>query len=473
LVKVATEGGCGEIICLLDGLDECEERTRDQLIRYVAGLPRSQTRDIPLKFLVTGRPHHGIERELGSPATTISLTGEEEVSAITADIGRIVDKRIKNLESYWGLGGMLEHLRNSLKSSADRTVLWVTLILDIMDDCEDDSVEEFTNIVSTAPRDIAELYTKILDRGKYPDRARRIASIVVGAARPLTLREMNAAFRIRREHKSVKELGNVPVNFEKSLKFWCGTFVRVINSKIYLVHQTAREFLIKGSLAGQGNWQYTLCSNDFNFLLADICVSYLSMEEFENDPLTINPSYGSRSDGVYVDYLQKYPLLDYAATRWPDHFRDSQDRQTELLEFTRLICEGGSNRFLTWFKVHWVNKYRHLPFPADFTHLMTASWLGQGAVVEQLLQEEGDINARSSGYDTALNIAAFRQEEDITRMLVQKNAKAHLDGKEYNILQTKRSELHDRSRSDRSQVIRDYIQSFCIPDTPDPHTAPS
>jgi hypothetical protein len=77
---------------------------------------------------------------------------------------------------------------------------------------------------------------------------------------------------------------------------------------------------------------------------------------------------------------------------------------------------------------------------------MIASWLGHGAVVEQLLREGGDLDARSQKFDTALNIAALRREKDIARTLVQSNVKVYIDGGEYNILHTKRSEL-------RSQVV--------------------
>src|SRR5437588_5204268 len=162
---------------------------------------------------------------------------------------------------------------------------------------------------------------------------------------------MYLAFRIKREHKSVKDLGDLPASFGKSVKNWCGLFVRVIDEKIYLVHQTAREFLIKGSSSGQGNWQYTICSLDSNFLLAEICLSYLSLEDFENDPLLMGGTFdtwGSRNK-----YIREHVLLDYAATNWPDHFRDSQGRQMELFDLTHTISERRSGRFLTWLRVFW------------------------------------------------------------------------------------------------------------------------
>jgi lysozyme family protein len=66
-------------------------------------------------------------------APAISLV-EAEADAIITDFHRVVEEGIKNLESYWGLTGKLEHVRNFLKYSANRTFLWVFLVLDILND---------------------------------------------------------------------------------------------------------------------------------------------------------------------------------------------------------------------------------------------------------------------------------------------------------------------------------------------------
>jgi len=229
------------------------------------------------------------------------------------------------------------------------------------------------------------------------------------------------------------------------VKNLCGLFVRIIDSKVYLVHQTAREFLIKGSLPGYGNWQYTLCPIDSSFILADICISYLSLQEFETDPLAMDP-VGIPGRVPTQNYVQKYGLIAYAASHWADHCRDSKNRQMELFEFTTLICKPGSNRFLTWLRLYWESSAgrEHYIFPHDLTHLMVASWFGQQAIVKRLLEQRESINARSGIYGTALNVAALRGEEDICEMLVKGGVNAYLNGKEYNILLTWKSELTRR-----------------------------
>ncbi|RPA93515.1 hypothetical protein L873DRAFT_1815679 [Choiromyces venosus 120613-1] len=171
--------------------------------------------------------------------------------------------------------------------------------------------------------------------------------------------------------------------------------------------------------------------------MTDICISYLSLEEFASDPLVPVDTYSIMKKS-FDNYLQKYAFLDYAARHWTDHFRDLKDQQMELFEFTRLICEAGCSRFLTWLQVYWFHVEHSYKCPKDWTHLMIASWLGQGTVVARLLEEGGDIHARDEIYGTALNSAASREHEDITKMLLQRNVKAYLYGNEYNILQVKR-----------------------------------
>ncbi|PWW77153.1 hypothetical protein C7212DRAFT_315120 [Tuber magnatum] len=438
LVKAVSEGGCEDVICVVDALDECEEVTRAPLLGHLASLSESQNPDVRLKLLVTSRPYHSIEREFGPRTMTIRLKGEDETDSVTADVTRVIDEGINNLEEYWRRPGGLGYLRDLLISSADRTFIWVSLVLDILKDSEDDSPEEFTNIVSTAANGLAELYTKILDKSKHPDKARRILTIVVAAARPLTLREMNVAFKFRRDRKTIKDLRDLPPGFEKTVKNLCGHFVRIIDSKIYLVHQTAREFLLASSSPGRGNWQYTLYHKDSNYALADICISYLSLEEFEDDPLAMD-TYGNINKNAVRDYRQKYAFLDYAAQHWADNFRDSEAQQMELFESTRLICRAGSQRLWAWLQIYWSNTNQQYLCPRDWTHLMIASWFGQRAVIERLLGEGDDINARSDRFGTILNITAVRRDNNTTRMLLEKNARAYINGKEYNILQVKRS----------------------------------
>ncbi|PWW71642.1 hypothetical protein C7212DRAFT_348848 [Tuber magnatum] len=84
LVEAVMEGGCGDVVCVVDALDECDKETLTPLLRRMTCLPESQqTSDTSLKFLVTVRPYHKIERELDSLGTLYTGHTTAEIRRIT------------------------------------------------------------------------------------------------------------------------------------------------------------------------------------------------------------------------------------------------------------------------------------------------------------------------------------------------------------------------------------------------------
>jgi len=59
LISAAKDKNAGEIICLLDAIDECEDRGRSQLTQALCKLYGTR-RNFNLKFLLTSRPYGGI-----------------------------------------------------------------------------------------------------------------------------------------------------------------------------------------------------------------------------------------------------------------------------------------------------------------------------------------------------------------------------------------------------------------------------
>lgn len=59
----------GDIICIMDALDECRQHDRNRLIQELERVyqmrEETQNGDIKMKFLVTSRPYGDIERRFG------------------------------------------------------------------------------------------------------------------------------------------------------------------------------------------------------------------------------------------------------------------------------------------------------------------------------------------------------------------------------------------------------------------------
>src|SRR4029077_20200461 len=102
------------------------------------------------------------------------------------------------------------------------------------------------NATTRLPRTVDEAYNRILSKSRDSDMAKRILHIVIVAARPLTLGEMALALAIRENHQSYSDLDlKSEALFRESMRDICGLFVTIINSRIYLLHQTVKEFLVQ------------------------------------------------------------------------------------------------------------------------------------------------------------------------------------------------------------------------------------
>lgn len=69
-------------------------------------------------------------------------------------------------------------------------------------------------------------------------------------------------------------------NLDEKLRQLCGLFVFTSKSKIYLIYQTAREFLISKGVERPESmvWQECVNDQDADRVLLEICVAYLYEE---------------------------------------------------------------------------------------------------------------------------------------------------------------------------------------------------
>lgn len=86
------------------------------------------------------------------------------------------------------------------------------------------------------------------------------------------------------------------------------------SSKIYLIHQTAREFLMR-QLGVSTCIKWSFQPNEVELLMAQICVRYLVMDDL----------VCSKEDTIQI-------LLEYAVQNWADHFRNTSSDEDKLME---------------------------------------------------------------------------------------------------------------------------------------------
>ncbi|KAF7182640.1 hypothetical protein CNMCM7691_002301 [Aspergillus felis] len=417
LISVACHLKAGEVICALDALDECQEDDRRQLIQALNSLYSERPEKHNLKFLVTSRPYDHIRRgfqELEDKVPTIHLSGEGEVETqeISHEIDLVIKKRVEDISKQNDLRpDECSYLQQQLTSVRNRTYLWVSLTLDVIENMSGFTKGNIRQTVQNLPQNVDEAYNRILNRTSEKDKARKLLHIITAAERPLSMRELALAMAFSAGHRSIPdvldELETDDKRFKRSIRDLCGLFLIVMGGKVYLLHQTAKEFLVGSSQLGplslndslQSNtWKHCLKPEESHKILAHTCMSYLTL------------IHNTTADSLHY-------FLKYAVCNWPSHFRRAfAQYEHEAAELGYKLCRSGSKVYETWSKEY---KSQVRRFPRRPTTLLIASYLGLAPVVKLLLaNEKVDVNSRDTYGLTALSLAAENGHEAVVKLLL-------------------------------------------------------
>jgi ankyrin repeat protein/nucleoside phosphorylase len=440
LVSSAKEKHAGEIICLLDALDECEQHGWSQFTEALRRLYTDETRhNFNLKFLITSRPYSRIRRGfepldiLGQPIIHLSGESDVEMEKISQEIVIFIKARVKEVKARLQLTEDEQNLLlRNLTRVPNRTYLWVYLTLNLIENKDDIDKRGIVEVTSNLPQSVDEAYEQILSRSTDSQKAKKLLHIVVGAARPLSLQEMNLALALREGHRSYADLALVPEDrFRETMQGLCGLFVTVVDSKIYLLHQTARVFLVQGTLEKipgaverRFTWRHSLRLQESHSILAMICIHHLLFTEFEKAQICT---------GDVRRLTDNYAFLDYTARYWPAHFLESDLKPEFMLQTLLMICNASTARCQVWFQIYWSSM--NTDFPTGFTTLMVASYFGLTYVVKHLIKTDGvDLDAKDNAHGrSALSWAAGNGHSDVVKLLLKRSLKrllrkgAHVD----------------------------------------------
>jgi ankyrin repeat protein len=397
------------VMLVIDALDECEERSRQQLLKWVMDLAvaSQQTGAASprgLKMLLTSRREFLIASALDTIA--VELRMEDELHSVERDIRTVVAKK---LESRGYSAELKREIENQVMEKADGTFLWVALTLRVLDESGDSSYDGLMDTLRHARSgsDLFSVYADILD-GIPPARrteARKVLLIAATAVRPLTLDEFNLALAVRPADRSERTLARrLQQDLPRRLLWLCGPFLRIVDMRVHLVHQTAKEFLLSSSHA-PAFW--VLDRAESHLVLAEICMSYLNFDCFAAAPPSRNTNALQSVDAgkpVEGSHSTEARLLKYAAVNWTTHFREAQlNGDITMIRLARHIHCTGSPRFGVWFELFWqASSYWGAP-PTQMTALISASMVGHTSVAALLLAEPSvAVNSRDDTGSTAL-----------------------------------------------------------------------
>ena len=426
LIKAAEDPEAGEIVCVLDALDECEHNEREELIRelvsFFSRIETYRNPPFPLKFFVTCRHYGDIEgnfEPLFDVSTFVRFDGNEKSHVIAEEINLVIDAKIPEIAKHFR-AEQRESIRRRLKEMENRTYLWLFLTIDIIKGSRSQYSKKSSidKLLSNLPPRISDAYERILDSSSDKDLARVLFQLIVATTRPLSLEEANVALTLATQEpppRSYKEVDLWPLSrFESIVQDICGLFVSVHDGKLFLIHQTAREFLLGTSDSHSkdpGKWQGCLDIATAHGTMSKVCLDYLSIDDITG----IDES--ECEDGSLC-------LFDYAAANWPDHytFQSSKDAK-DSRDAAKMLCNRGASGG------RWLENYhRETPKTRQRTSLAVASLLGLVHVVQEFLTEGAEVNAQDDYYGSALQAASSRCHYQVVQVLLENGADINAQG---------------------------------------------
>ncbi|EWZ97076.1 hypothetical protein FOWG_04277 [Fusarium oxysporum f. sp. lycopersici MN25] len=416
-LNAANDPSAGAVTVVLDALDECAETELQDLMRKIdRHFSGRGSNGSKLKFIMTCRPYYQILsgfRGLLQEFPSIHIPGEEQSEAISQEVNQVIKYRVSQLSMNDSLKLYLEE---RLRATHNRTYLWVYLVFDYLEnEVVKKTLKEVKAKIEALPSSLNEAYDNILSKTKEDKVVYKALSIVLAAKRPLTVAEMNVAMNVAFDTHSMSDLDlENDVDFKKNLRFRCGLFLSVHHDRIYLLHQTAREFLLADLTPPTDasihlRWHRSITFQGANSVLAEICV--LSLTIWESDDYQIRNSGQS--------------FMDYPLTNWGDHFREADfQNDATIIPFTLRLCDPTSKAYSHWARFQLSELNGNVIENIHFSHLMIVSYHGHKVLAKVLLDKGSRISDRDD-LGWPLFLAVAKGHEPIVKLLLNQGADAN------------------------------------------------
>lgn len=305
---------------VVDALDECKNDIK--LIPLLFKL--SET--LKIRFVVTCRNKYESYSHIISSRTTVI---SEEISAddTLLDISKYLDANVESLPTVDESGHQSTVAKILDKSSG--CFLWVKLVLEELRQVHTSA--EVNQVLEEVPSDMDELYTRILESmstapyGKVL--AKAILAWTVCSVRPLTTEELYYALQF--------DINDTIDRIEKSVTASCGQLVYIdTRSRVHMVHQTARDFLLRPGMASEFSVDKKLGQKR----LLMTCLQYLCGNEMT----------GPKHRKLSVTNLARprCAFVTYACSALDEHIRHVSSIDDEL--FLALIKFLNTSNILSW-----------------------------------------------------------------------------------------------------------------------------
>ncbi|KKO96923.1 hypothetical protein THAR02_10976 [Trichoderma harzianum] len=326
------------VYLVVDALDECEQDLGD-LKRLIF---TSLTISHKVKWLVSSRP----TVDLRVPETEGSLV-ELDPQKLQEPVNAFIDHKISLLRGRPGYTDeVLEQARKEVGQRAENTFLWVALVFKELDKEDGNQIVVdgmyALDIIKEIPSGLSKLYDYMMgkiEKGLRQDRehCRNVLVAALLAFRPLTLSEVGV-------------LAQLPDKTPATIVRKCGSFLTVQNETLYLIHQSAKDYL-------QENYKSKLWKSkgqpaEMSQGHEDIAMYSIRAMSSGLRQNMYNLNYGFKPDKMRPPQPDPLALIRYSCVFWADHLTAAIG---ESFDHERVLADDGEVlKFLKEKFLHWL-----------------------------------------------------------------------------------------------------------------------
>lgn len=450
----------GRAYFILDGLDECDE---SQKVDVIHGLREIQT-VCPLLVCLSFRQEAGNTRTLRpehfAKPSVISIP--ENNPDIAEFIQTELERRVELGRLRVGEPTLVLEIRDALLERAQGMFLWVVLQINSL--CIAKTDESIRQALANLPRDLPGTFSRILEQSAAlgKDDQRRILELVTAACRPLTTDELREALGVVLGDANWNPT-RMPNDIYAALAC-CGSLVIIDEEtlSVKLIHHSVKQFLLSGP-GGEAGQTFTI--KDANKTMTGVVITYLNYGDFETQlskRVIPQVQHGAIPTKVVSSVLDSSSIQKLA-------LRLLKSQEPSSIDVSKVLAKEGQYSkmqptshfyFLLYARLYWAEHilrdpkqdpamYRSLGRALDRnilvmdmrddygqTPLSRAAQRGYEAMVRLLLEKGAAIESKDDGSRATGGLgrnpllwAAERGHEAVVRLLLEKGAA--IESKDY------------------------------------------
>ena len=222
---------------VIDALDECVQdlsRLLDLIVKNLA-FPH-------IKWVVSSRNVPDIERKLRQDRSQsrLNLELKENADQVTIAVSSYIEHHVSELLDLQDDINLQARVQDTMQRKANGTFLWVSLVIEELKSAESWEVDQ---ILNELPSGLEDLYNRMLDQIRRLKREKpRLCQLALSAATiayaPLHLLELGIVSGLS------EQVSGGPQSIESIVRL-CGSFLTIRKEYVFIVHQSAKDFLLK------------------------------------------------------------------------------------------------------------------------------------------------------------------------------------------------------------------------------------